>query len=267
MSLTAAARGKYLPFPATPLSEHRSHEKAVNRASGLPRGGPHRWATKAFLLDVAERVLDPADLRPRRVVADEVAVVGRHEPGADQRRPVVHGADVGVHAQRLLDALQFRVRRLRMTEHAVSGRDGGRAHGVDARELAPRRRHVEGLLDGRDGVVREPAVDVRAVVVGDNDVPGGVDRAGKLADGDAGGLDAVALPLPDPVAHKQPAAVPRCQRPDSRGPADGGLYGGHTQLVGDRVDEVVVEVRANEHTALGGASEHADIRGPTERSA
>src|SRR6056297_1074213 len=82
-------------------------------------------------VDVAERVLDATQFRTGRVLPDDVAVGVRDQAGADQRRTVVDGADVGG--------------------------------------------DVERVRDGPDRLVREVRVDVRATVVGEHDVPGGVD--------------------------------------------------------------------------------------------
>src|SRR6056297_1796704 len=164
-------------------------------------------------VDVAERVLDATQFRTGRVLPDDVAVGVRDQAGADQRRTVVDGADVGGDVEDVLQRVEFVVRRLRVTEDARVRRDGGGADGSDAGERAAFDGYVERVRDGPDRLAREVRVDVRATVVGEHDVPGGVDAPRQFRHLDVDGvLDAVALAVGDATADEQAVLVADRQR-------------------------------------------------------
>ena len=73
-------------------------------------------------------------------------------------------------------------------------------------------------------------------------------------------LDALALPVENAAADEQPRVVPHGEGADGAGSGDGSPHCRDVELLGHRLDEVVVEVGPDEQAAVGRAGEHADVR-------
>lgn len=104
-------------------------------------------------------------------------------------------------------------------------------------------------------------MDVRTVVVREDDVPGRVDLAGKLAHLAVSGLgDPRLLSLGGPRGDENSVLVARREGSDGVGAANGREEGLRAQFLAECVGELLVDVRPNQQEVVDRAGEHAHVR-------
>jgi hypothetical protein len=134
-------------------------------------------------VDEFECFFDPAQFGTCRLISGDEAVFVGDKARSNEGAPVIDRPEIRVDVEVIFEGAKFFFSRLGMTQSAGVVDDGSGSDRPHVSEGPTFDGDLKRVFDGCDGRIRQLWMNVRAIVVRENDVSGGIEAAGKFPHG------------------------------------------------------------------------------------